>query len=365
MSEVRQDSMSTFGSSVRTASNTLSASTDSKQSKSYFSKMMKGMGSAAPSVASSVIGDNSPDVSDTGDSFSASASDRFVTPNKLNNRDRNTAGFITRISTNGFMESGSRSQSKGSNKPGVGPISGPGVRAMKGWSGGSEYSVSSRMSESCQSNGGQEHKNVQWQRQGYDQIDSASERHRCVLSELNRTESTIEMTGNSYSAELRKLQNVSKDRQNVNMKYQTKNTEYQTKNYLPRISEQFCSEQSFGQSDMVTPRNTSSVVACYNRSGERNSGAKNVLKEIIEKELRVIDNNAAGNEKKNSKRFILRLELVGIFLFDSLSLLLFRSPIFTFISLTSFFFFIFLEPLFFILSFLLFLFISFFSSSKS
>ena len=361
MSEVRQDSMSTFGSSVRTASNTLSASTDSKQSKSYFSKMIKGMGSAAASVASSVVGDNSPDVSDTGDSFSAS--DRFVTPNKLNNR--NTTGFLTRISTNGSMESGSRSQSKGSNRPGPGPISGPGVRAMKGWSGDSEYSVSSRMSESGQSNGTQEHKYVQWQRQGYDQIDSASERHRCVLSELNRTESTMEMTGNSYSAELRKLQNVSKDRQNINMKYQAKNTEYQTKNYLPRISEQFCSEQLFGQSDMITPRNTSSVVACYNRSGERNSGAKNVLKEIIEKELRASDNNTGGNEKKNSKRFMQRLKLVGIFLFESLSLLLFRSPIFTFISLTSFFFFIFLEPLFFILSFLLFLFISFFSSGKS
>ena len=359
MSEVRQDSMSTFGSSVRTASNTLSASTDSKQSKSYFSKIMKGRGgSAAVSVASSVAGDGSPDVSDAGDSLSAS--DRFVTPNKLNNR--NTAGFIKRMSTNESMESGSRSQSRGSNKPGPGPISGPGVRAMKGWSGGSEYSVSSRMSESGQSNGGQEHKYVQWQRQGYDQIDSASERHRCVLSELNRTESTMEMTGNAYSAELRKLQNVSKDCQNMNMKYQTKNTEYQTKNYLPRISEQFCSEQSFGQSDMIAPRNTSSVVACYNRSGERNSGAKNVLKEIIEK---ASENTATGNEKKNSKRFNQRLKLVGVFLFDSLSLLLFRSPIFTFISLTSFFFFIFLEPLFFILSFSLFLFISFFSSGKS
>ena len=361
MSEVRQDSMSTFGSSVRTASNTLSASTDSKQSKSYFSKIIKGRGaSAAVSVASSVAGDGSPDVSDTGDSFTAS--DRFVTPNKLNNR--NTAGFIKRISTNGSMESGSRSQSRGSNRPG--PVSGPGVRAMKGWSGGSEYSVSSRMSESGQSNGGQEHKYVQWQRQGYDQIDSASERHRCVLSELNRTESAMEMTGNAYSAELRKLQNVStKDRQNMNMKYQTKSAEYQIKNSLPRISEQFCSEQSFGQSDMIAPRNTSSVVACYNRSGERNSGAKNVLKEIIEKELEASGNTATGNERKNSKCFNQRFKFVGVFLFDSLSLLLFRSPIFTFVSLTSFFFFIFLEPLFFILSFLLFLFISFFSFGKS
>ena len=312
---------------------------------------MKGTGSVVSSGVLSVAGDGSPDVSDTGDSYSVS--DRYTTPNKLNRRD---PGLLKRFNSIGSTESEFRSQSKGSNGPG------PGVRAMKGWSNDSEYSVSSRMTEGSQSNLGQEHKYVQWQQHGHDQMNSQSDRQRCVLNKLNRADSSIEMTENAYSTELRRLQNVSKNRQNTNT--QTKNAEFQTKNYLPMISEQFCSEQSFGQLNMLVSRNTSSVVACYNRNGERNSGAKNVLKEIIEKKLHSSEENNE-NEKKNSSRFRQYLKVAGKFLFDSLTLLLFKSPLFTIISLTSFFFFILLEPLFFIFTFLVFLFFSFFFSGKS
>lgn len=368
MDEVRQGSTSTYGSSVRTAANTQSTVTEVKQSKQFFSNMLKGSGSVTSSMISSVQGDGEVDVSDTGDSFSMS--DRYTTPSKSIVRD---TGFLRRFSSTGPTgptESGSRlrPRSVGWN----GPV--PGVNAVKGkgWSHRSEVSVSSRMSDVNynQSNLAQDNKYLQWQRQGYDNIDTPSERQRSVLSELNKEDSPIQMTGNTYSAALKKLQNETKDRQKENIQNritenQTKNTEFSTDNYLPRVREQFCSEQSFGQLSMLVSRNTSSVVACYNRNGERNSGAKNVLKEIIEKE-RMSSDEYVENENKNLKHFRQRLKITGKCLFESLTLLFFTSPIFTSISLTSFFFFIFSEPLFFTLSILIFVFYHYFVfSSKS
>lgn len=367
MDDARQGSTSTYGSSVRTAANSQSTVTEVKQSKPFFSKMLKGSGSVTSSMISSVLGDGEVDVSDTGDSLSVS--DRYITPSKSVVRD---TGFLRRFSSTGPTESGSRSRPRPRSMGWNGPV--PGVSAVKGkgWSHRSEVSVSSRMSEGIhsQSNLAQDHRYLQWQRQGYDNIDTPSERRRSVLSELNKEDSPIQMTGNTYSAALKKLQNESKDRQkehilNKNTENQTENTEFSTSNYLPRIREQFCSEQSFGQLSMLVSRNTSSVVACYNRNGERNSGAKNVLKEIMEKE-RMSSEECVENENKNSKYFRQRLNVTGKFLFQSLTLLFFKSPIFTFISLTSFFFFVFSEHLFFILLLLIFLFYHYFVfSSKS
>jgi hypothetical protein len=165
----------------------------------------------------------------------------------------------------------------------------------------------------------------------------------------NSFDDNMTMQDNAYAQKLKMLRAHSKD---VNTDVNTKTAEYSTTNYAPRQRNTFSqSRDSLGAHHTRVPIswNAEAVVACYNRQGERNSGTKDVIKELIDKEERNKEEEDVKNGKKVRKNFFGRLSETFSFIFDSLGLLLFVSPVFTVSALTSFFFFILLEPFFFLL----------------
>lgn len=137
----------------------------------------------------------------------------------------------------------------------------------------------------------------------------------------------------------------------------TNSTESHTITYVPRRANSFStgSLKPFGHGVVPMSRNTQSVVACYNRHGDRNMGTADVIKELMEKEKKNTEEEELRNGIRVKTGFSGRLRESSSFFFDSLSLLLFTCPLFAIAALVSFFFFVTLEPFFFILSTLLFL----------
>jgi hypothetical protein len=180
----------------------------------------------------------------------------------------------------------------------------------------------------------------------------------------NSFDDNMMMQDNAYAQKLKMLRAHSKDvNKDVNTDVNTKSAEYSTTNYTPRQRNTFSqSRDSLGAYHTRVPIswNAEAVVACYNRQGERNSGTKDVIKELIDKEERNKEEEDVKNGKKVRKNFFGRLSDTFSFIFDSLGLLLFVSPVFTVSALTSFFFFILLEPFFFLLVIVLLLFFHFF-----
>ena len=84
-------------------------------------------------------------------------------------------------------------------------------------------------------------------------------------------------------------------------------------------------------------------------------GTADVIKELLEKEKKNTQEEELRNGIRVKTGFSVRLQESASFLFDSLTLLLFSSPIFAVAVLVCFFFFVTLEPFFFLLSALLFL----------
>lgn len=191
---------------------------------------------------------------------------------------------------------------------------------------------------------------------------SSSVSREAAVTSLNSSsfDDSIPMQDNEYAQKLKLLRIISKD---VSTDVNTKSAEFSTTNYAPRQKSTFAqSRDSLGGYHTRVPIswNAEAVVACYNRNGERNSGTHDVIKELIDKEEKNKEEEDVKNGKKIRRNFFGRLSGSFSFVFDSLGLLLFVSPLFTVTALTSLFFFVLLEPFFILLFLMLLLFLHLF-----
>ena len=259
----------------------------------------------------------------------------YLTPEKTRDRGRpSTLSASDRPPWSGPMGAQSLSQS-------AGPVN------VKGTGSGSDYMRFSDSRQDSRSNSASKERPPVGVKGGVS-------REAAVLSlNSNSHDDNMTMQDNAYAQKLKMLRTLSKD---VNTDVNAKTAEFSTTNYAPRQRNTFSqSRDSLGAYHTRVPIswNAGAVVACYNRQGERNSGTKDVIKELIDKEERNKEEEDVKNGKKVRKNFFGRLSDTFSFIFDSFGLLLFVSPLFTVSALTSFFFFILLEPFFLLLFILL------------